>query len=61
VVGKIREWAGFFDAIIGNLGAAEGGEVGAGAQCFADVFGESADIGTGAAMDANCEFRVVVV
>lgn len=39
------------DIVITYLGAAEGGEVGAGAQCFTDVFGEGADVGARAAVD----------
>lgn len=41
------------DVVVANLDTAEGGEVGAGAQCFADVFGEGADVGAGAAVDTD--------
>lgn len=41
------------DVVVANLDATEGGEVGAGAQCFADVFGESADVGARAAVDTD--------
>ena len=33
------------DLVVGNLDAAKGGEISAGAEFFADVFGKSADVG----------------
>ena len=47
----VGEGEGVVDIVIAYLGAAEGGEVGAGAQCFADVLCEGADVGAGAAVD----------
>ena len=46
--------------VLANFGAAESREIGAGAESFADVFGESPDIGAGATVDADFEFRVFV-
>ena len=49
-----------FYVIFGNYDAAEGGEIGASAEFFADVFGESADVGAGADVGADFECWVIV-
>ncbi len=41
------------DIVITDSSAAEGGEVGASTQCFADVLGEGADVGARAAVDTD--------
>ena len=51
---------GVCDIVVADFEAAEGGKVGAGAEGLADVFGESADVGAGAAVDADFEFGVGV-
>ena len=48
------------NAIFADLSAAEGGEVGAGAEGFADVFGEGADVGAGGAVNADFYYWVIV-
>lgn len=52
---------GVGDTIVANGEAAERSEVGAGAKFSADVFGEGADIGAGAAMDTDGEVEVIVI
>ena len=52
---------GVVDVVIGDLNAAESGEISAGAEGFADVFGESADVSAGAAVDADFELWVGIV
>ena len=49
-----------FYVVFGNFDAAEGSEIGAGAELFADVFGESADVGAGADVGADFECWVIV-
>ena len=44
-----------FDAVIADFCAAEGGEIGTGAEGFSDVFGEGADVGARAAVNADFE------
>ena len=39
--------------VIGDFGAAESGEVGAGTKFFTDIFGEGANIGARATVDAE--------
>ena len=48
------------DGVVVYSSAAKGGEVGASAEGLADVFGEGADVGAGAAVDADGEFGVVI-
>ena len=57
----MREREGIVNAIIGDFETAESGEIGAGAKFLADVFGEGANIGAGAAVDTDFEFRVIVI
>ena len=51
--GEVGEGVGVLNVVIGNLSTAEGGKVGTGIEGLADVFGESADVGAGAAVDAD--------
>ena len=51
---------GGFDGIFANFGATEGGEIGAGAELRADVFGERANVSTGADMATDGEFWIIV-
>ena len=46
--------------VVANLGAAKRSEVGAGAELFTNVFGESADIGARTTMNVDGEFGVAV-
>ena len=57
---EICEILGVFDVVIGNLEATQSSKVGASAEFFADVFGESTDVGAGANMATNFELWVVV-
>ncbi len=47
--------------VLANFGAAESREIGAGAESFADVFGESPDIGAGATMDFDFKLGVFII
>ncbi len=52
---------GVFNAVAANLSAAEGGEVAASAEGFADVFAESADVGAAGDLAADSEVGPGVV
>ena len=58
---KFGESKSVFDVVVGDFEATEGGEVGAGAEFFADVFGEGANISARAAVNVDFELGVIVI
>lgn len=48
------------EVVVADLEAAERSEVGASIKFGADVFGEGADVGAGAAMDTDFELGVTI-
>lgn len=55
------EGEGVVDIVSADLGAAESGEIGAGTEFFADIFGQRSDVGAGATVDSDFKFWVVVI
>ncbi len=57
---EVGEGVGGGEVVVADLEAAERSEVGAGAEALADVLGEGADVGAGAAMDTDFELGVTI-
>ena len=55
------EGEGVRNVVTTDFYAAEGGEVGAGAKFVTDIFGESANISAGAAMDFDFELGIIII
>ena len=55
------ERKGIFNNVITNLGTTERSEIGASTKLSTDVFGESADVGAGATVNADGEEGIVIV